>query len=117
MLFVLFLAICVSAPPVLHQRAFLEPRMHSDVPDFAIKYAPVTYLYTGENYVPSDLEHTQPEFNFMVITTAPSPLTLHNLNALNACGDSGTYVSHVQGQRYEQSFLACGSGAKQQGQD
>ena len=45
------------------------------------------YLYSGDPYRPSDigaqLSNTKPEVDFTVLSDAPSPLTLDNLNTLN----------------------------------
>ena len=76
--------------------AAITKRAPQGVPKFALRYAPVAYLYSGENYFPSDiasqLAHTQPEVNYTVISDAPTPLTLDNLNDLNSDGDNGEYV-------------------------
>lgn len=49
--------------------------------------APVVYLYSKDPYRPSDLQaqldNTQPETNFTVISNTPSPPTLNNLSTLN----------------------------------
>jgi hypothetical protein len=57
------------------------------VPSFAIDYAPLVYLFTGENYNPADIgaqlpPNTIPEVNFTRYAAAPSPLTLNNLGQL-----------------------------------
>ena len=71
-------------------------RAPAGVPRYALKYAPIAYLYSGESYFPADigsqLMQTQPEVNYTLIETAPNPLTLDNLNSLNSYGDDGTYV-------------------------
>ena len=52
--------------------------------------APLVYLYSGETYFPADLSaqlaNTQPEVNYVVVSRAPSLLTLNNLNELNSYG-------------------------------
>lgn len=40
----------------------------------------------------AQLTNTQPEVNFTVVSNAPSPLTLDNLNALNSDAANGTDV-------------------------
>lgn len=84
----LSLAIACAATPT--------KRAPPGVPSFAIKYAPVAYLYSAEAYLPSDigaqLANTQPQVNYTVISGAPSPLTLDNLDQLNAYGDNGESV-------------------------
>ncbi|KAI1262678.1 hypothetical protein F5Y18DRAFT_149506 [Xylariaceae sp. FL1019] len=57
------------------------------LPDYAITYAPITYLYSGEAYYPSDisvhLAHVQPEAEFVAIG-ANNSVNVNNLNALNS---------------------------------
>ena len=59
--------------------------------------APIVYLYSAETYFPSDigaqLANTQPENNFSVVAGAPNPLTLDNVNALNAAGGTAVYLT------------------------
>jgi hypothetical protein len=90
MLSLLFFAACVYAVPLVRRG------VPSGVPPFAVQYAPVAYLYSGEKSFPSDigaqLVNTQPEVNFTVISDAPNPLTLDNLNDLNNYGNNGEYV-------------------------
>ncbi|KAL3426070.1 vacuolar protein sorting-associated protein 62 [Phlyctema vagabunda] len=71
-------------------------RQVADIPSYVLEYAPVVWLDEAERYFPSDiaaqLENTHPDVNFSIITEAPSPLTLENLDALNDFGDNGTNV-------------------------
>ena len=50
-------------------------------------------------YFPSDLGaqlvHTQPEDNFAVVTNAPNPPTLNNLDALNGLGGTNVYLTSI----------------------
>jgi hypothetical protein len=60
----------------------------SGVPSFALDYAPLVYLFSGENYNPSDISaqlppNTTPKNNFTAITNGPNPLTLDNLSQLS----------------------------------
>ena len=61
--------------------------------------APIVYLHSTENYFPSDLgaqlANTEPQINFTVISGAPSPLTLDNLDSLNSLGGSAIYLTSV----------------------
>ncbi|KIY70188.1 hypothetical protein CYLTODRAFT_451981 [Cylindrobasidium torrendii FP15055 ss-10] len=54
------------------------------IPDYALTYAPQTYLYSGEEYFPSDivehLAHTVPKVNFSAVGDAA---TLQTLNAVS----------------------------------
>lgn len=56
--------------------------------------APLVYLDQNELYLPSDigaqLSHTTPTLNFTAIKTAPSPLTLSDLDQLNAIASCTT---------------------------
>lgn len=79
----LVLAGLTSAAPhsKLHKRDAL--------PDYAIKYAPLTYLYSEEKWFPSDvqthLQNVQPEVNYVASGTSGS-VTLDTLS---------TYASDV----------------------
>ena len=59
--------------------------------------APVVYLQSTEVYFPSDIgaqvANTQPEINYQVVTGAPNPLTLDNLDSLNALNGSNIYLT------------------------
>lgn len=59
--------------------------------------APIVYLHSTENYFPSDIgaqvANTQPEIVYQVVSGAPSPLTLNNLDSLNALGGSSIYLT------------------------
>lgn len=62
-------------------------------PDFILKYAPLSYLYSGEQYWPSDvafpLPKVIPEVNFAAIGGSP---TLQNLSSLA----SNVYLTAVE---------------------
>src|SRR5262249_37177878 len=94
--------------------AGLKTPAPAGVPDFAIKYgrvcfsgllyvrililcpAPLLYLYSNDPYRPSDigtqLVYTSPWHNLTPLPAAslPSPLTLDNLDQLNALGNGGS---------------------------
>ena len=57
----------------------------------------MVWLYSQETYNPGDLQvqidNTQPEVNFSVVSNASSPLTLDNLNALNNLGGAYVYLT------------------------
>lgn len=69
----------------------------STVPSYVLSYAPLVWLADNESYFPapidSQLTNTQPEVNFTVVSNAPNPLTLSNLNSLNADGGSSVALS------------------------
>lgn len=62
--------------------------------------APVVYLHSTEQYFPSDLSaqlaNTQPLNNFEPVPGAPSPLTLDNLDSLNALNGSNIYLTSIE---------------------
>ena len=80
-----------------------------DSPDYVITYAPIVYLYDTDPYRPSDigaqLANTQPEVNFTVVSGAPDPLTLDNLNSLNSLGGNNTYLTSVDNVETNPSWL------------
>ncbi|ETI28564.1 hypothetical protein G647_01014 [Cladophialophora carrionii CBS 160.54] len=67
-----------------------------DLPDFVRQYAPVAYLHSQEVYFPSSiagqLSHTHPEDDNGTNITTPAPLTLDNLDTLNAFANGGQDV-------------------------
>jgi len=77
------------APPI-------DTRQAGSIPSYVLQYAPLVWLDTQEIYFPSDMYaqiiNTNPDVNYTTITTAPSPLTLLNLDALNAYGNDGEFV-------------------------
>ena len=87
--------------PTVHNN--IQERQDSGVPQYVLDHAPLCWLDTNEAYFPSDisthLTHTHPSVNTTAITDAPSPLTLSNLDALNAYGDGGvnTYLTSNEG--------------------
>jgi len=70
----------VSASPA---KSTNKAKRQSTIPDYAITYAPYSYIYSGENYWCSDiathLEHVTPEVNF---TAVESSVTLETLDEL-----------------------------------
>ena len=91
----------ISTALILAAHALAAPLQRrqapSGVPSYVVKYAPMVHLYSGENYLPSDigaqLTNTNPTLNFTPITNAPNPLTLNNLNALNNLGGVNVYLT------------------------
>ena len=73
-----------------------SPVKRTSLPSYVTTYAPVVYLAQGETYLPSDisyqLDNTIPDVNYTAIPNPPSPLTLNNLNSLNAYGNGGVDV-------------------------
>jgi len=67
------------------------------VPQFVLDYAPLVWLDESEAYFPSDIysqvENTTPLVNnYSAIPGAPHPLTLENLDALNAYANNGSTI-------------------------
>ena len=88
-----FLALvsCTTAVPLRRRQA------PSGVPDYVIDFAPIVRLYSAETYLPADigaqLVNTIPQTNYTAIQGAPDPLTLDNLDDLNALGGNDTYLT------------------------
>lgn len=57
------------------------------------------WIDSTDPYFPSDigaqLQHTKPENNFKVVANAPNPLTLDNLDQLNANDGANVYLTSV----------------------
>ncbi|KAJ5725015.1 uncharacterized protein N7483_006372 [Penicillium malachiteum] len=77
----LALASCVSGAPSSGSRL----RKREALPNYATKYAPLSYLYSGEAWWPSDitvhLENVEPEVDFTA-TGANDSVTLNTLDSL-----------------------------------
>ncbi|RMD43433.1 hypothetical protein DV735_g1781, partial [Chaetothyriales sp. CBS 134920] len=73
----------------------LESRQ-GPIPQYVLDYAPLCWLDDSEAYFPSSLtthlENVYPVVNATKVTNVPAPLTLANLEALNADGDGGEDV-------------------------
>lgn len=94
------LVVMVMDTPTLTMAAPLQrQKRQSTVPSFVFDYAPLVWLHPNDTYLPSDLaaqlSHTIPEINQTVVQGAPSPLTLDNLDALNALGGKSVYLTSV----------------------
>lgn len=75
----------------------LTPRQApSDLPPFVLDYAPIVYLHSADPNLPSDirthLSNTEARTDYARIPSAPSPLTLSNLDSLNEFGNDGDDV-------------------------
>ncbi|KAL8931931.1 MAG: hypothetical protein Q9216_007021 [Gyalolechia sp. 2 TL-2023] len=77
----------------------LEERQEATVPDYVKSYAPLVWLHSEDKYFPSDigaqLVHTKPEIDFAVVEGYPTPLTLDNLDSLNANNGTEVYLTSV----------------------
>ncbi|KAF2476344.1 uncharacterized protein BDR25DRAFT_375238 [Lindgomyces ingoldianus] len=76
------LVVPATALPKLQQR-----QAPTGVPDYVLNYAPLVYLYSGEQYFPSDIRaqvsNTIPEINFSPVANVANPLDLNSLNTLS----------------------------------
>jgi hypothetical protein len=79
--------ICLSAFAAHAIAAPQKLRRSQPLPDFALTYSPYSYIYSGEQWFPSDisvhLQNTIPEANF-VATGAPGTVNVNNLNTYNS---------------------------------
>ena len=78
------------------------PRADTNVPQYVLDYAPIVYLDVNEKFFPSDISaqlvHTHPtRDDFSDIDSAPSPLTLDNLDSLNALAGTDAYLTSNEG--------------------
>ena len=60
----------------------------------------MVYLHSEERYFPSDigaqLANTQPKINYELVSGAPSPLTLDNLDSLNSLNGGSIYLTSIE---------------------
>ncbi|KAI4104591.1 MAG: hypothetical protein L6R37_003195 [Teloschistes peruensis] len=75
----------------------VESPQAASVPDYVKTYAPLVWLHPEDPYFPSDigaqLLHTKPEIKFSPVDGAPAPLTLDNLDGLNANNGANVYLT------------------------
>ena len=94
--FVLLLAVAGLATARLTTLESLARRQAASVPQYVLDNAPLCWLDTAEQYFPSDLNthlaDVSPYVNNTPIANAPTPLTLSNLDSLNAFGNNGKDV-------------------------
>lgn len=81
------------SPANIHTR---EVQSSGDLPSYALTYAPIVHLWSKEGFWPSDpaihLQHvTAKHQGFTNDTSAPSPLTVDNLNY--ARSNESTYLT------------------------
>jgi hypothetical protein len=87
-----------NVPPyVLEYGQFCQSTLTKISPTDCIPSAPIVWLYSKEEYLPSDLAaqltHTRPEKDGKPITGHASPLTLENLDTLNDGGKQDVYLT------------------------
>ncbi|KAF2807622.1 uncharacterized protein BDZ99DRAFT_391235 [Mytilinidion resinicola] len=67
-----------------------DERVLREVPQYVLEYAPYVYLYSGEQFWPSDIAehliHTTPHLNYTPLQAKSDHPTLTNLDELNAWG-------------------------------
>ncbi|KAH7317671.1 hypothetical protein BKA65DRAFT_541703 [Rhexocercosporidium sp. MPI-PUGE-AT-0058] len=75
---------------------WIQTRQVEGVPQYVLDYAPLVWLHEAEAFFPSDIysqvTNTHPNVNSTTIEDPPSPLTLENLDILNAYGNNGRHV-------------------------
>ncbi|KMU84413.1 hypothetical protein CIHG_02198 [Coccidioides immitis H538.4] len=73
------------------------------VPDYVLKYAPLVWTHSEDPYQPSDIathvENTIPQIKYEPVQGVPSPLTLDNLDELNALGGTDIFLTSKEGIR------------------
>ncbi|KAF2220247.1 hypothetical protein BDZ85DRAFT_204142 [Elsinoe ampelina] len=89
------------------------------VPQYVVDYAPVVRLFSADPYRPSDigntLSNTVPEINFTPVANVANPLTLDNLDSLNAQGGANVFLTSKQDVTTNPAWLngvtpdSCGS--------
>lgn len=74
---------CISSAAITPGAPKFDNTKRDTIPDYAITYAPYSYLYSGESWWPSDvtthLEHCTPKVGFVAIGPAATLETLHEL--------------------------------------
>ncbi|KAF1841627.1 uncharacterized protein K460DRAFT_318814 [Cucurbitaria berberidis CBS 394.84] len=77
-----FVASVVRSAPVKLQ----ERQAPSGVPDYVLRYAPIVYLHSDDQYLPTDiqtfLDNTTPRVNFNEVSGPSKPLTSSNVNQM-----------------------------------
>jgi hypothetical protein len=78
------------------------PRQMASVPQYVLDFAPVVYIDKEDEWFPSDISvhlanSRAVNENFTAIEGAPSPLTLENLDSLNALGGEDVYLASIEG--------------------
>ncbi|KAL8291470.1 hypothetical protein RQP46_002448 [Phenoliferia psychrophenolica] len=75
---------CCEASPLRWGSRRKEVATKGPLPDYALTYAPVVYLYSNESWWPSSVEthlaNVQPEVNYTRVASSPSNLTIANVN-------------------------------------
>jgi hypothetical protein len=77
-------------------------RRTESVPQYVLDFAPVVYVDQEDEFFPSDIgvhlaSSRVVDENFTAIEGAPSPLTLDNLDSLNALGGEDVYLASNEG--------------------
>jgi hypothetical protein len=90
------LAGLTAAAPRQEDRSKLRRRQAGALPDYAITYAPLSYLYSSESWFPSDitthLANVEPEENY-VSSGASGSVTVDTLDSYS----SGVYLTASDG--------------------
>ncbi|KAI9374113.1 hypothetical protein BJX61DRAFT_532672 [Aspergillus egyptiacus] len=88
-----------NAPP---GNAALTGLAATAIPNYVLEYAPLVWLHSEDPYKPSGIaEHLQhvavPKVDYQPIEGIQFPLTLDNLDQLNALGNESVYLSSEEG--------------------
>ena len=74
---------CISSAAIVRGAPKFDHTKRDTIPDYAITYAPYSYLHSGESWWPSDvathLKHCTPEVNFAAVGPAATLETLDDL--------------------------------------
>ncbi|KAL4800525.1 hypothetical protein BDV19DRAFT_384337 [Aspergillus venezuelensis] len=73
----------------------------TEIPSYVLDYAPLVWLHSEDRYRPSGiaehLNHVVPKVDYEEISGVQEPLTLDNLDQLNALGNESVYLTSVEG--------------------
>ncbi|KAL4884744.1 hypothetical protein BJY04DRAFT_170026 [Aspergillus karnatakaensis] len=75
--------------------------MSASIPNYVLEYAPLVWLHSEDPFKPSgfgeQLQHNVPKVDYVTVEGAQVPLTLDNLDQLNALGGESVYLTSIEG--------------------